>query len=193
MLGEEGINEGIIGRTVRKLFDEKQKIVDLSRGESNITISVELLEIYNEKVRDLLSSGREDLKLTSNEVVGNILVETNTVSEVLQVLKLAQGRRCVKSTNSNSESSRSHMIFTIHFKVTMNDGVTIRNGKVNICDLAGSERLDKSGANIVGVRFWCVCVFLRLTSQPCRSWQTFRLYFLKRVHYSKKPKILTNL
>ena len=159
MLGEEGINEGIIGRTVRKLFDEKQKIIDLSRGESNITISVELLEIYNEKVRDLLSSGREDLKLTSNEVVGNILVETNTVSEVLQVLKLAQGRRCVKSTNSNSESSRSHMIFTIHFKVTMNDGVTIRNGKVNICDLAGSERLDKSGANIVGVRFRCVCVF----------------------------------
>ena len=153
MLGEGGFNEGIIGRTVRKLFDEKQKIIDLSRGKSSIAMSVELLEIYNEKVRDLLSSGKDELKLTSNEVVGNILVETNTVDEVLQVLQLAHGRRCVKATNSNSESSRSHMIFTIHFKVTMNDGVTIRNGKVNICDLAGSERLDKSGANIVGVRF----------------------------------------
>jgi hypothetical protein len=151
MLGEDGINEGIIGRTVRKLFEEKQKIIDLSRGESSIIMSVELLEIYNEKVRDLLSSGKEELKLTSNEVVGNVLANVNTVDEVLQVLKLAQGRRCVKATNSNSESSRSHMIFTIHFKVTMNDGETVRGGKVNICDLAGSERLDKSGANTVGV------------------------------------------
>ena len=98
------------------------------------------------------------MKLTSNEVVGNVLAEVNTVDEVLQVLKLAQGRRCVKATNSNSESSRSHMIFTIHFKVAMNDGVTIRNGKVNICDLAGSERLDKSGANLVGVCYIVVLV-----------------------------------
>jgi Kinesin motor domain len=161
MLGEDGINEGIIGRTVRKLFAEKEKIVDLSRGGSNITMFVELLEIYNEKVRDLLSTDKEELKVTSHEVVGNILVETNTVNEVLQVLKLAQSRRCVKATNSNSESSRSHMIFTIHFKTTMNDGITIRSGKVNICDLAGSERLDKSGANTVGVRFaYIICSYI---------------------------------
>jgi kinesin family member C1 len=152
MLGEDGINEGIIGRTVRKLFDEKQKIMDISRDLTGITIFVELLEIYNEKVFDLMSSGREELKVTSNEVVGNTLVETNSVDEVMQILKLAQSRRCVKATNSNIVSSRSHMIFTIHFKVIMQDGITIRNGKVNICDLAGSERLNKSGANTVGVR-----------------------------------------
>jgi kinesin family member C1 len=151
MLGEDGINEGIIGRTVRKLFDEKQKIMNISRDSTGITIFVELLEIYNEKVFDLMSSGREELKVTSNEVVGNTLVETNSVDEVMQILKLAQSRRCVKATNSNIVSSRSHMIFTIHFKVIMQDGITIRNGKVNICDLAGSERLNKSGANTVGV------------------------------------------
>ena len=95
MLGEEGTNEGIIGRTVRKLFEEKQKIFDLSRGESNISMFVELLEIYNEKVRDLLSSGKEELKLTSNEVVGNILVDVNTVNEVLEVLKLRSEERRV--------------------------------------------------------------------------------------------------
>jgi kinesin family member C2/C3 len=158
MLGEEGINEGIICRTVRKLYDEKQKIIDLSRGKSNITISVELLEIYNEKVRDLLSSNKEDLKVTSNEVVGNILVETNSVDDVLRVLQLAQSRRCVKATQSNQVSSRSHMIFTIHFQVVMEDGVTIRTGKVHICDLAGSERLSHSGANIVGVRILYICI-----------------------------------
>jgi kinesin family member C1 len=151
MLGDEGINEGIIGRTVRKLFDEKQKIIDLSRNKSHVSMFVELLEIYNEKVYDLMSSSREEIKVTSNEVVGNILVETKTAEDVLQILKLAQSRRCVKATNSNAVSSRSHLIFTIHFNVQIDDTKT-RTGKINICDLAGSERLNKSGANLVGVR-----------------------------------------
>lgn len=151
MLGEEGINEGIIGRTVRKLFDEKQKIIDLSRNTTSISMFVELLEIYNEKVYDLMTSDKEEIKVTSNEVVGNILVETKTAEDVLQILKLAQSRRCVKATNSNAVSSRSHLIFTIHFNALMDDTKT-RKGKINICDLAGSERLSKSGANYVGVR-----------------------------------------
>jgi Kinesin motor domain len=150
MLGEEGINEGIIGRTVRKLFDEKQKIVDLSRNTSHISMFVELLEIYNEKVYDLMSSSREEIKVTSNEAVGNILAETKTAHDIFEILKLAQSRRCVKATNSNAVSSRSHLIFTIHFNVQIDDTKT-RTGKINICDLAGSERLNKSGANLVGV------------------------------------------
>lgn len=150
MLGEEG-NAGIIGRSVQKMFDEKAEMEALSQGENTVSMSVELLEVYNEKVRDLLSSEKDqNLKVNSNEVVGNIVVQTNTVDQVLQVLQLAQSRRCVKATGSNAESSRSHMIFTIRYTVSMPDGVQ-RHGQLNICDLAGSERLDKSGANRVGV------------------------------------------
>jgi kinesin family protein C1 len=149
MLGEEG-NQGIIGRAVKKMFEAKQEMEDLSKGTTKVSLSVELLEVYNEKVRDLLSPDRDqELAVTSQEVVGNIVVPTSTKEDVLHVLSLAQSRRCVKKTLSNSESSRSHMIFTVHFDVTTKDGMQ-RTGKLNICDLAGSERLSKSGAHLVG-------------------------------------------
>ena len=66
----------------------------------------------------------------------------------MDIVAEAQTRRCVKATKSNAESSRSHMVFTLHFSVTMKNGMK-RAGRLNICDLAGSERLSKSGANSV--------------------------------------------
>ena len=154
MLGEP-TNEGLISRSVGRLFEAKHEMEALSRGATQVKLSVELLEIYNEQVRDLLakkSSREANLKVTLNEVVGNIVVPTSTKEEVMEVLDMAQKRRCVKATMSNAESSRSHMVFTIHFKVETKDGVS-RSGKLYICDLAGSERLNKSGANaVVGVR-----------------------------------------
>jgi hypothetical protein len=155
MLGEDG-NEGIIGRAVRKLFDAKREIEDLSRGDSSVALSVELLEVYNEQIFDLLGSGggsvgkATPLKIASKEVIGNAIVPTESSDDVMKVLALAQSRRCVKATASNKESSRSHMIFTIHFKTTLHDG-SVRSGKLNVCDLAGSERLNKSGTLEVGV------------------------------------------
>jgi|UPI000581A959 kinesin family protein C1 len=154
MLGHPG-SEGIISRSVRKLFDTKREMESLSRSATTVEMSVELLEVYNEQVRDLLApnaglNGREiSLKVTSQEVVGNLCVSASTEDEVMKVLALAQSRRCVKATSSNSQSSRSHMLFTIHFAVTTKNGIQ-RKGKLNVCDLAGSERLDKSGANTVG-------------------------------------------
>jgi kinesin family protein C1 len=144
-------DEGIIGRSIRKMFSEKREVEALSRGSSQVAISVELLEVYNEKVRDLLSPEiHQDLKVTSNhDVVGNIVVETKSEHEVLKVLEIAQSRRCTKATDSNSESSRSHMVFTLHFVVTdiSSQGNIQRAGKLHICDLAGSERLYKSGVS----------------------------------------------
>ena len=90
------------------------------------------------------------LKVTSREVIGNKVVATSTEDDVMQVLAFAQKRRCVKATASNAESSRSHLLFTIHFEVTTKDGMK-RAGKLHVCDLAGSERLSKSGAHVAGV------------------------------------------
>jgi hypothetical protein len=155
MLGQDG-SDGLIGRSIQKMFDDKRETESLSQGETRVSISVELLEVYNEKVRDLLSSQKDqDLKVTSSEVVGNIVVETTTADQVLQVLHLAQSRRCVKATSSNAESSRSHMIFAIRFNVAFPEGE--RHGRLNICDLAGSERLGKSGAHLVGVSIFHLC------------------------------------
>jgi len=82
---------------------------------------------------------------TSGDVgVNNIVLEAKTVDEVLHALETAKSRRCVSATNSNAESSRSHLVFTIHF--TVKTPKFTRSSKLNICDLAGSERLNKSGS-----------------------------------------------
>lgn len=143
---------GIVTHAVNKLFAAKDMIEDTSQGSQSVQISVELLEIYNEQVRDLLSKKKDgsfkslNIAVNSNEAIGNIIRETSSVKEVTAHLDIAQSRRCVKATQSNEESSRSHLIFTINFVVTDTESGTTRKSKLHICDLAGSERLSKSKA-----------------------------------------------
>jgi len=152
MLGDSG-NEGIIYRSIRKLFGAKTQIEELSKGEKTVSMSVELLEIYNEQVRDLLSTkagGHEtSLKIAGNKAVGSINQPVTNEAGVFKILQRAQNLRTVKATASNATSSRSHFLFTIDFCVMSKDG-TKQVGKLNVCDLAGSERLSKSGANVTG-------------------------------------------
>lgn len=177
MLGEPG-NEGIVARSVRMLFAAKGSISELTRGESKVEISVELLEVYNEKVRDLLDSSNADqaasLKVKANAAVGSTVIATNSEEEVASILGKAQSRRCVKATSSNAVSSRSHMLFSIYFKVILKDGSS-RIGKLNVCDLAGSERLGKSNANEdVGVRTHRTTVFSHIASRlPSLTMRSF--------------------
>jgi hypothetical protein len=157
MLGshQDPKQQGLIYRSVSKLFQAKR---DLEAGTGGLLVdmSVELLEIYNENIRDLLSLKKVDpttgggLRIQSNESVGNVVATADSEEDVLTILDLAQSRRCVKATNSNAESSRSHMIFTIHFDVLSRKhkhNAPVRSGKLHICDLAGSERLGKSGSH----------------------------------------------
>jgi kinesin family protein C1 len=152
MIGVDG-DRGLIPRAVTKLFEAKGEIE--RGGQEVVNISVEMLEIYNEEVRDLLeyNAGPDGqlikLKLSSNEAVGNVKINARDEQEVEGILKLAQDRRCVKATKVNAESSRSHLLFTIHFNGSSVDdaSVSTRSGCLHIVDLAGSERLDKSGSH----------------------------------------------
>ena len=156
LLGDGVTCRGVIGRSIAKLFDTKHEIESTSEGRSHVELSVEMLEVYNEEVRDLLASnfGSDgkllNLKVNSQEVVGNEVVPVDKEQDILGILTAAQKRRCVKATASNSASSRSHLLFTLNITIELESGVE-RVGKLNICDLAGSERLDKSGTNIIGV------------------------------------------
>lgn len=143
-------NEGIISRSIRKLFDAKAQIEDISYGVKNVSMSVELLEVYNEKIIDLLANKKPDsrgdqvsLKIVSNKVVGSTQLNVTNLDEIKSTIANAQKRRTVKSTASNATSSRSHLLFTIEFCVTSNDE-SKQVGKLRVCDLAGSERLSKS-------------------------------------------------
>lgn len=173
MLGDPSSveNQGIIFRAVNRLFQAKDHLEISTRGAAKVNIQIEMLEIYNDKIRDLLdpSSGKKNgavelnFKVTSNEALDNIIAEAYTAEDVLEYLSFAQKRRCVKATKSNSESSRSHLLFTIHFVVeNEKDPMMNRNSKLHICDLAGSERLGKSGST--GVRFIIILHFSNKSS-----------------------------
>ena len=158
MLGdsESSADQGLIFRSIRKLFDAKARIEGISKGDKSITMTVELLEIYNEQVRDLLSpkavglrNQETSLKISGNKAVGSIHQPVDDEADVFEIIKRAEKRRTVKATSSNATSSRSHLLFTIEYTITSKDG-TSQVGKLNICDLAGSERLAKSGAHIAG-------------------------------------------
>ena len=149
MIGVAG-DRGLIPRAVTKLFEAKREIE--RSGQELVNISVEILEIYNEEVRDLINYKAGQLiklKLSSNEAVGNVKVNAQDEREFEDILKQAQERRCVKATKVNAESSRSHLLFTVHFNGSSTDDASTsgRSGCLHIIDLAGSERLDKSGSH----------------------------------------------
>ena len=148
MLGSDD-HPGLIIRSIQMIFSNKTLIESRSNNDCRVSISIEMLEIYNEQVRDLLTvdSGQRYrevcLKLNSNDVVGNAIRQIENESDFLNILSLAQRRRCVRATKSNEESSRSHLLFTVNIDVS-SEKYPARHGKLHICDLAGSERLNKS-------------------------------------------------
>ena len=80
------------------LVSAKESIAELTRGKSKVKISVELLEIYNEKVRDLLISGKpedQNLKVKANQAVGSTVLPVDSKNEAFEILQTAQMRRCV--------------------------------------------------------------------------------------------------
>lgn len=145
MLGNQA-NPGITTRVIQNIFEFKQMIETSSERKNRVDVKVELLEVYNECVRDLLSKNLNEVNISMNkscqESTSNILFDAPDETTVYSIIDKAQKRRCVKATKSNKESSRSHLIFTIH--IHLHSDSMSRKGKLNICDLAGSERLSKS-------------------------------------------------
>lgn len=142
MLGTEE-NPGIMPLTLEELFN---KIA--SYKDREYTVKLWYLEIYNENIRDLLSSSDEYLDLredpTKGVIVSGITEITATSSKhVLGVLKKGNKNRTTESTNANETSSRSHAILQIMVSYKdKNEGIDyeIKYGKLSLIDLAGSER-----------------------------------------------------
>ncbi|KAF3480599.1 kinesin heavy chain isoform 5A [Arthroderma uncinatum] len=150
-LGLLSDSAGIIPRVLHALF---QKIEDV---DSSVKCS--FIELYNEDLRDLLSS-EDNVKLkiyedgmkkghngTMVQGVGETYI--NSASAGIKLLQEGSYRRQVASTKCNDLSSRSHSIFTITTflkRVTDKGEEYICSGKLNLVDLAGSEDIRRSGA-----------------------------------------------
>lgn len=150
-LGLLSDDAGIIPRVLYALF---QRLAD-----REFTVKCSFLELYNEELRDLLST-EEGTKLKIYEdgakrgyqgtmVQGMGETFIHSASEGIKLLKYGSDKRHVAATKCNDLSSRSHTIFTItvFIKRTNDKGEeSVSSGKLNLVDLAGSENIQRSGA-----------------------------------------------
>ncbi|XP_057709910.1 kinesin-like protein KIF13B isoform X2 [Corythoichthys intestinalis] len=153
MMGS-GDQPGLIPRLCSALFDRTQKE---QREQEKFTVEVSYMEIYNEKVRDLLDpkGGRQTLRVREHKVLGPYVDGLSRLAVAcykdIEVL-MSEGNksRTVAATNMNEESSRSHAVFNIILTHTLTDVQSGTSGekvsRLSLVDLAGSERATKTGA-----------------------------------------------
>lgn len=157
MMGNSG-DSGLIPRICEALFS---RINETTRwDEASFRTEVSYLEIYNERVRDLLrrkSSKTFNLRVREHPKEGPYVEDLSkhlvqNYSDVEELMDAGNINRTTAATGMNDVSSRSHAIFTIKFTQAKFDAEmpceTV--SKIHLVDLAGSERADATGAT--GVR-----------------------------------------
>ncbi|MGH0129431.1 UNVERIFIED_CONTAM: hypothetical protein FKN15_002194 [Acipenser sinensis] len=148
----EGVPQdpGINQRALRLLFSEVEEKV----SDWEFTITVSMVEIYNETLRNLLGDNpneKLDIKMCPDGsgqlyVPGLTEFKVESVDDINKVFELGHMNRATACTNLNDHSSRSHglLIVTVSGINCTTGGRS--KGKLNLVDLAGSERIAKSGA-----------------------------------------------
>uniref|UniRef100_A0A1J3GQ14 Kinesin-4 n=3 Tax=Noccaea caerulescens TaxID=107243 RepID=A0A1J3GQ14_NOCCA len=150
MMGPNELTEESLGVNYRALSDLFH-LSSVRKETFSYNISVQMLEIYNEQVRDLLATNGQTsrLEIRNSSLDGiNVpeatLVPVSTTSDVIYLMNLGQKNRAVSATAMNDRSSRSHSCLTVHVQGRdLTSGATLR-GSMHLVDLAGSERVDKS-------------------------------------------------
>ncbi|XP_037621652.1 kinesin-like protein KIF16B isoform X2 [Sebastes umbrosus] len=157
MMGNPG-DAGLIPRFCEGLFS---RISGATRwDEASFRTEVSYLEIYNERVRDLLrrkSTQTYNLRVREHPKDGPYVEDLSkhlvqNYSDVEELMEAGNINRTTASTGMNDVSSRSHAIFTINFTQAKFDALMPSEtlSKIHLVDLAGSERADATGAT--GVR-----------------------------------------
>ncbi|KAF3334553.1 kinesin-4-like protein [Carex littledalei] len=145
MSGPKEVTETSMGVNYRALNDLFY-IIENRREIFSYEISVQMIEIYNEQVRDLLSKKIRNNPQNGLAVPYASVVTVQSTADVIELMKLGQGNRAVGATAMNDRSSRSHSCLTIHVKGKELTSGTIQRGCMHLIDLAGSERVEKSEA-----------------------------------------------
>jgi len=157
-------DRGVFYRAAESLFsaiDERQQCY-MDSDKATFSVNVSLVEIYQETLRDLLVSDDEverkpySLDIRHHPQKGDVYVEgakrilVDSPEKLHELVLLAKKNRVVAATQMNEYSSRSHMILIISVmcKVTNNGCVKSKTkSKMQLIDLAGSERASTSGAS----------------------------------------------
>lgn len=152
MMGAGNIGDpeakGIIPRIVEQIFES----IMTSDGSVEFTVKVSYMEIYMEKIRDLLVPLNDNLPVHEDKARG-VYVKglhefyVGSVDEVYEILERGGAARAVAATNMNQESSRSHSIFVIEVAQKNVETGSAKSGRLFLVDLAGSEKVGKTGAS----------------------------------------------
>uniref|UniRef100_A0A668AAQ2 plus-end-directed kinesin ATPase n=1 Tax=Myripristis murdjan TaxID=586833 RepID=A0A668AAQ2_9TELE len=156
MMGKQDVKDqqGIIPLLCEDLFT---KIND-SNNDNSMSYSVEVsyMEIYCERVRDLLNpKNKGHLRVREHPLMGPYVEDLSKLAvtsynDIQDLMDSGNKARTVAATNMNETSSRSHAVFNIIFTQKRHDAETDNTSekvsKISLVDLAGSERADSTGA-----------------------------------------------
>lgn len=131
---------GIIPRLTEDLFQR------VARSQGQIKVWVSYMEIYNEHIHDLLrpeNSEEENLSIYEHQKLGVVVPDATvlpvtSIGDVKKLMDQGIARRVSASTSMNATSSRSHAIYTLHVESSNS------TSRINLIDLAGSERISKT-------------------------------------------------
>jgi kinesin family protein 5 len=143
---DEERTQGIIPRMINHVFKHIYK----NEG-TDFMIKVSMIEIYQEKIRDLFDVSKVNLNVREDTIKG-IYVEgaseryVGCPNDVLSLLEMGSANRAQAATNMNEHSSRSHSIFILTINQTNKAEGVSKVGKLYLVDLAGSEKISKTGA-----------------------------------------------
>lgn len=154
MMGkQETGQEGIIPMICDDLF---KRIHETQSESLNYSVEVSYMEIYCERVRDLLNpKNKGNLRVREHPLLGPYVEDLSKLAvtsyqDIHDLIDEGNKARTVAATNMNETSSRSHAVFTIFFTQQKHDAITDlvaeKVSKISLVDLAGSERADSTGA-----------------------------------------------
>uniref|UniRef100_A0A8C6M7C1 plus-end-directed kinesin ATPase n=1 Tax=Nothobranchius furzeri TaxID=105023 RepID=A0A8C6M7C1_NOTFU len=155
MMGrQEQDQQGIIPLLCEDLFTK----INGSNNDNNMSYSVEVsyMEIYCERVRDLLNpKNKGNLRVREHPLLGPYVEDLSKLAvtsynDIQDLMDSGNKARTVAATNMNETSSRSHAVFNIIFTQKKHemetDNTSEKVSKISLVDLAGSERADSTGA-----------------------------------------------
>ncbi|XP_047442614.1 kinesin-like protein KIF1A isoform X30 [Mugil cephalus] len=155
MMGKQDVKDqqGIIPLLCEDLFT---KISDNTDNSMSYSVEVSYMEIYCERVRDLLNpKNKGNLRVREHPLMGPYVEDLSKLAvtsynDIQDLMDSGNKARTVAATNMNETSSRSHAVFNIIFTQKRLDAETDNTSekvsKISLVDLAGSERADSTGA-----------------------------------------------
>ncbi|XP_072429139.1 kinesin-like protein KIF1A isoform X27 [Chiloscyllium punctatum] len=153
MMGkQEKEQQGIIPQLCEDLF---ARINDSTNANLSYSVEVSYMEIYCERVRDLLNpKTKGNLRVREHPILGPYVEDLSKLAvtsynDISDLMDSGNKARTVAATNMNETSSRSHAVFNIIFTQKAHDTPETSSekvSKISLVDLAGSERADSTGA-----------------------------------------------